>query len=127
MAVDPRAAGAVARQLDARGVPAGADLIVVHVSAGNPFRRWPETAFAELMGRTVRSAESDRDIELPTAHGEHVRRVVHYLIESDERKAKCHEFNDRSQPDHRRADAHAGKSVLADWRVDDSLRAEAFE
>jgi ADP-heptose:LPS heptosyltransferase len=37
---DERLAGA--------GVPGDARLIVIHVSAGNPFRRWPEAAFGEL-------------------------------------------------------------------------------
>ena len=82
---------------------------------------------AELMRRPVRSAKSDRDIELAARHREHVGRVVHHLIERDERKTEGHEFDDRPQPDHGGADAHAGKTIFADRRVDDALRAEAFE
>ena len=41
---------------------------------------------AELMRRAVRTAERDRDIELPARHREHVRRVVHDLVERDEAK-----------------------------------------
>lgn len=48
MPVDRSAADAVGRQLRALGVPEGARIAVVHVSAGNPFRRWPEAAFADL-------------------------------------------------------------------------------
>jgi predicted lipopolysaccharide heptosyltransferase III len=36
------------RTLTERGVPAGARLVVLHVSAGNPFRRWPESSFATV-------------------------------------------------------------------------------
>ena len=54
-------------------------------------------------------------------------RVVHHLIEGDERKTEGHELDDRPQADHGRADAHAGETVLADRRVDDPLRPEAIE
>ena len=82
---------------------------------------------AELMCRAVWSAKRDRDIELPARHREHIRRVVHDLIECDQRKTERHEFDDRPQPDHGRADAQAGKSVLADWSVDDAFRPEALK
>ena len=52
---------------------------------------------AELMRGPIRPAKSDRDIELPARHREHVRRVVHHLIERDERKTEGHEFDDRTQ------------------------------
>ncbi|HVL36231.1 MAG TPA: glycosyltransferase family 9 protein, partial [Burkholderiales bacterium] len=39
MPVDERAAAGVDRRLRAAGVPADAPLVVMHVSAGNPFRR----------------------------------------------------------------------------------------
>ncbi|RPI51311.1 MAG: glycosyltransferase family 9 protein [Acidobacteria bacterium] len=45
------AAAAVARRLADSGIDAGAPLVVVHVSAGNPFRRWPSAAFVELVCR----------------------------------------------------------------------------
>jgi lipopolysaccharide heptosyltransferase II len=47
MIEDSRAAVAVARRLDEMGL-AGRALIVIHVSAGNPFRRWPADAFVAL-------------------------------------------------------------------------------
>jgi ADP-heptose:LPS heptosyltransferase len=40
---------AIDRRLDAAGVGPEAELIVIHVSAGNPFRRWPAEAFVELL------------------------------------------------------------------------------
>lgn len=40
---------AVARRLAQAGLDAAHTLIVVHVSAGNPFRRWPAAAFVELL------------------------------------------------------------------------------
>lgn len=48
IALDPRAARAVATRLAGWHIPQHAEIILLHVSAGNPFRRWPETAFAEL-------------------------------------------------------------------------------
>ena len=82
---------------------------------------------AELVRRTIRSAKGNRDIELAARHREHVRRVVHDLVEGDEGKTEGHEFDDRPQPDHRGADAQAGKTIFTDRRVDDPLRSETFE
>jgi heptosyltransferase-3 len=48
MAVDPEADARVARRLQDAGAAEGVRLIVVHVSAGNPFRRWPAEHFVEL-------------------------------------------------------------------------------
>jgi ADP-heptose:LPS heptosyltransferase len=51
MAESPEAAGRVARRLAEAGVTGAHRLIVVHVSAGNPFRRWPADFFVELVSR----------------------------------------------------------------------------
>ncbi len=48
MPIAPDARESVNRRLATLGVPAGAPIVVLHVSAGNPFRRWPEDAFAAL-------------------------------------------------------------------------------
>lgn len=48
MPEDPAASARVTRRLAAAGVPPDAPLVVLHVSAGNPFRRWPRAAFAEV-------------------------------------------------------------------------------
>jgi lipopolysaccharide heptosyltransferase II len=53
MPVDPAAAAKVASQLARVDVPTSGRLIVIHVSAGNPFRRWPESAFADLASGLV--------------------------------------------------------------------------
>lgn len=62
MPVDPDAARALAARLSAQDVGADDHLIVMHVSAGNPFRRWPLASFAAVAATLV-----DRDA---------VRRIV---------------------------------------------------
>jgi lipopolysaccharide heptosyltransferase II len=49
MPADPAATAAMAERLAQAGVPSTDRLVVVHVSAGNPFRRWPQRSFAELI------------------------------------------------------------------------------
>jgi predicted lipopolysaccharide heptosyltransferase III len=49
MAADAAIAVRIAERLAAAGVAAGDPLIVVHVSAGNPFRRWPIAHFVDLV------------------------------------------------------------------------------
>ncbi|MDO8679902.1 MAG: glycosyltransferase family 9 protein [Acidobacteriota bacterium] len=48
MPVDPPSVARVAGRLAAAGVSATAPIVVVHVSAGNPFRRWPAASFAQV-------------------------------------------------------------------------------
>ncbi len=57
--VNAEAASAIAAKLSSWGVQPPARLILIHVSAGNPFRRWPAAAFAELAASLV-SAAPDR-------------------------------------------------------------------
>jgi ADP-heptose:LPS heptosyltransferase len=59
MTVDPRVRARLPQTLAALGVPASARLIVLHVSAGNPFRRWPESSFASAAADVCR-AHGDR-------------------------------------------------------------------
>lgn len=47
MALDPAADRRIADRLRLAGVSDIDELIVMHVSAGNPFRRWPEAFFSE--------------------------------------------------------------------------------
>jgi ADP-heptose:LPS heptosyltransferase len=58
MREDAAAAARVERRLRDAGIGPDAPLVVVHVSAGNPFRRWPEASFTrlvvELAGRDPR-------------------------------------------------------------------------
>ena len=49
MTVDGAAAVSVGDRLAAAGVAADQPLIVIHVSAGNPFRRWPAGSFVDLV------------------------------------------------------------------------------
>jgi ADP-heptose:LPS heptosyltransferase len=49
MPVDPGATAAITGRLARAGVGLTDRLVVVHVSAGNPFRRWPQSAFAALV------------------------------------------------------------------------------
>ena len=54
MTIDPAAAARVHARLSAAGVAPGAPLIVMHVSAGNPFRRWPAASFATVAAELAR-------------------------------------------------------------------------
>jgi lipopolysaccharide heptosyltransferase II len=49
----PHARGRVDAALASAGLPADTPLIVLHVSAGNPFRRWPLERFAETAAALV--------------------------------------------------------------------------
>jgi ADP-heptose:LPS heptosyltransferase len=56
MGEDPAAAGSVATKLRRAGIVPGLhDVIVLHVSAGNPFRRWPAASFVDLVARLADS------------------------------------------------------------------------
>ena len=62
MPLDPAVDAAVTRRLREAGVTDAHTLIVAHVSAGNPFRRWPEPAFTDLLVSLVRSHPERRII-----------------------------------------------------------------
>jgi lipopolysaccharide heptosyltransferase II len=47
IALDPRADANIAARLQRAGVTPDDELVVMHVSAGNPFRRWPEAFFVD--------------------------------------------------------------------------------
>jgi lipopolysaccharide heptosyltransferase II len=74
MPTDPRVARAVAERLQAAGVTRAHQLIALHVSAGNPFRRWPIASFA--------------DVAAALAVGDPIRRVVITSGPSDHRAAE---------------------------------------
>ena len=94
MPADPAADAAIARRLEAAGITAGDELIVAHVSAGNPFRRWPEPAFTQVLATLAResprrkvivsSGPSDHEAALRIADaarhslGEHAGRIVEF-------------------------------------------------
>ena len=54
MRVDAATEARVQARLAAAAVPADAPVIVVHVSAGNPFRRWPAASFASVAADLAR-------------------------------------------------------------------------
>jgi ADP-heptose:LPS heptosyltransferase len=62
MPVDPGAQQSLDRRLRQVGVPADAAVIVMHVSAGNPFRRWPAAHFAQVAAALVTTDASRRII-----------------------------------------------------------------
>jgi heptosyltransferase I len=69
MPESPETAALVAARLAKAGVRPGDPLIVVHVSAGNPFRRWPEDFFVELVSRLA-AADPVRRIILTSGPSE---------------------------------------------------------
>jgi ADP-heptose:LPS heptosyltransferase len=69
MPEDPRAAEAAHHRLAAAGVTPAHTMIVVHVSAGNPFRRWPAAAFTDLICRLA-LADSQRRIVVTSGPSE---------------------------------------------------------
>ena len=57
MPVNPTLGRRVAHTLTTHGVPDHHRIVVLHVSAGNPFRRWPEASFSEVAADLVAAAE----------------------------------------------------------------------
>jgi lipopolysaccharide heptosyltransferase II len=60
IAEDRAAAAAVDARLRSLGIGAGHELAVVHVSAGNPFRRWPAESFVDLVVRLASAGAARR-------------------------------------------------------------------
>jgi lipopolysaccharide heptosyltransferase II len=56
MPADPASRASADRKLGALGLSPDDRLTVLHVSAGNPFRRWPEASFAALAADLARRA-----------------------------------------------------------------------
>jgi lipopolysaccharide heptosyltransferase II len=54
MPVDADADARVAARLRAAGIDDAATIVVMHVSAGNPFRRWPAASFAAVAAELAR-------------------------------------------------------------------------
>jgi hypothetical protein len=62
MARDAEADARIARRLEAAGITPAHELVVAHVSAGNPFRRWPEPAFSRLIAGLAAASPKRRII-----------------------------------------------------------------
>jgi lipopolysaccharide heptosyltransferase II len=76
MPVDPDAAAAVARRLGQEGVETADRLVVIHVSAGNPFRRWPADQFAALAAALAREPRAKVVITSGPSERDAAARVV---------------------------------------------------
>jgi lipopolysaccharide heptosyltransferase II len=77
MPIDPVAAATVAERLDRIGVAADDRIIVIHVSAGNPFRRWPLDRFVTLARELV---DRDPRRRVVVTSGPSERYAVQYVI-----------------------------------------------
>ncbi len=73
MPEDARTRERVAARLATAGVRPGHHVIVIHVSAGNPFRRWPEESFSDLIATLV---EGDSRRRIVLTAGPSDRRAV---------------------------------------------------
>jgi lipopolysaccharide heptosyltransferase II len=62
MPIDPDADARVAARLRASGIDDAAAIVVMHVSAGNPFRRWPAASFAAVAAELARDDSRRRVI-----------------------------------------------------------------
>lgn len=60
MSLDPTALTKIDRWLQQKDVFSSHRLIVIHVSSGNPFRRWPEAHFVELVVGLIKANISHR-------------------------------------------------------------------
>ena len=69
MPLDPEAVRRVDERLANAGIDRGARLIVLHVSAGNPFRRWPASSFAAAAA-TLASEDPSRRIIITSGPSE---------------------------------------------------------
>jgi ADP-heptose:LPS heptosyltransferase len=78
MPTDPRAAATLNGRLQDAGLPSTDRLIVVHVSAGNPFRRWPQGAFAELVAAL---ASRHADVRVIVVSGPSEREAAAHVVE----------------------------------------------
>jgi len=76
MPVDRRAAADVQERLAAAGVGDGEQIVVIHVSAGNPFRRWPLDRFTALASTIAREPRTRVVVTSGPSEKEAAARVV---------------------------------------------------
>jgi lipopolysaccharide heptosyltransferase II len=76
MPEDAAAAAAVAGRLSEADIASGARLVVMHVSAGNPFRRWPEPSFAAVAAALAAAADVAVAVTAGPSDLEAARRVI---------------------------------------------------
>jgi predicted lipopolysaccharide heptosyltransferase III len=80
MPIDPAARDSVLRRLREAGVAERDPVVVLHVSAGNPFRRWPESSFAALTSGLVTGGDR-RWVVLTSGPSDH-EAVAHILADA---------------------------------------------
>lgn len=76
MPVDPDVAHQLAARTAAAGVDASHRLIVMHVSAGNPFRRWPIPSFAAVAAHLAEDDSAHRIIVTSGPSERHAAKAV---------------------------------------------------
>jgi lipopolysaccharide heptosyltransferase II len=96
---DPAATAAVGRRLADAKIGVENPLVLIHVSAGNPFRRWPAESFVELV-RRLASNDPKRRIILTSGPSDAeaaaaIARDARARLAADERAAvvECGEFD----------------------------------
>ena len=82
---------------------------------------------AELVAATARHADHHRHPHVAVEHVRDRGGVVDDLVECEQREVDGHQFDDRSQAGHRRADPGTNDRVLGDRRVADPLLAETVK
>ena len=98
MAVDEQAAVAVGARIARAGVDPDDSVVVIHVSAGNPFRRWPAAAFARVASALARGEGRRVIVTSGPSDGDAASRVIEaarlQLPEADRHRVlACGEFS----------------------------------
>jgi len=98
MAIDEQAAEAVSARVATAGVDPDDSVVVIHVSAGNPFRRWPAAAFARVASTLARGDRRRVIVTSGPSDGNAASRVIEearrQLPESDRHRVlACGEFS----------------------------------
>jgi heptosyltransferase II len=88
MLLDADVAHAVASRIAAAGVSAGDRLAVIHVSAGNPFRRWPIASFGEVAAALV---GRHRNISVVITSGPSEREAAGQVIANARDRLQSHD------------------------------------
>jgi heptosyltransferase-1 len=91
----PAAAAAVARRLAEAGIGPAHRLVVVHVSAGNPFRRWPMDHFVEL---AVRLAAKDATRRIILTSGPSEAEAARGIVAQARRRLAADRLTDGGSP-----------------------------
>jgi lipopolysaccharide heptosyltransferase II len=102
---DPEATSRVEGRLAEAGISSDSAVIVIHVSAGNPFRRWPSASFVDLVCRLA-SHHTKRRIILTSGPSD---RAAAAAIATDARA--------RLAPDQRAAVVECGEFDLVELRA----------